>query len=404
MGHALLSPSAAKRWLACPGSVRACEGLPSPDTRYSAEGTFLHAIAAKVLTDDLDSAASLVGTEGTEAGFTFTLDDVAAAQVDAYVAAVRGVVMLGGELRVEQRVALSDQCYGTADAIVWVTRDGDSFAELHVFDLKMGAGQFVVVEGNEQMLTYAAGELARLGRSGPGGPQRIVLHIVQPRCLDGEGRAHRRWETDAGTVFEHSRRIANVELNTIYATEPDATRVAGDHCRFCPAKDGCPALASAAMEAARELFPDTSDALQAVPVAPPALADLSNERLAAVLRAADAAEQWIASIRGEAFARAMRGQPLPGLKLVRGLGNRRWRNDADTARAMAEHGVEPWAPRVLASPAQIEKRHPEMRSLVAKLTERPFTKPKLVSESNNLPAYVPDPTADFEALPAADDS
>ena len=44
--HAKLSPSAASRWLNCPGSVALCATLPTPpSTYYADEGTAAHALA-----------------------------------------------------------------------------------------------------------------------------------------------------------------------------------------------------------------------------------------------------------------------------------------------------------------------------------------------------------------------
>ena len=46
-GHALLSPSSAHRWLACPASIRLSAQLPEPPTTPAAqEGAIAHEIAA----------------------------------------------------------------------------------------------------------------------------------------------------------------------------------------------------------------------------------------------------------------------------------------------------------------------------------------------------------------------
>ena len=42
--HALLGASSAARWLACPASARATEGLPDDETQYTAEGTRAHEV------------------------------------------------------------------------------------------------------------------------------------------------------------------------------------------------------------------------------------------------------------------------------------------------------------------------------------------------------------------------
>ena len=52
-GHALLAPSAAHRWLSCPGSVPF--GLQFPDGEssfFAEEGTLAHAAAECILRDD----------------------------------------------------------------------------------------------------------------------------------------------------------------------------------------------------------------------------------------------------------------------------------------------------------------------------------------------------------------
>ena len=42
--HALLGPSSAARWLACPPSARLEAAVPNEGTKYTREGTLAHAI------------------------------------------------------------------------------------------------------------------------------------------------------------------------------------------------------------------------------------------------------------------------------------------------------------------------------------------------------------------------
>ena len=42
--HALLSASAAERWMNCPGSVAATKDLPSSTSVYAEEGTLAHSL------------------------------------------------------------------------------------------------------------------------------------------------------------------------------------------------------------------------------------------------------------------------------------------------------------------------------------------------------------------------
>ena len=53
--HAPLPPSAAERWMICPGSVAASQAVPiEPESPYATEGTEAHRIFAACLERDLD--------------------------------------------------------------------------------------------------------------------------------------------------------------------------------------------------------------------------------------------------------------------------------------------------------------------------------------------------------------
>jgi hypothetical protein len=47
--HSPYGPSSAARWIACPGSVQAQEGIPDTESPYAAEGHAAHALAEKAL-------------------------------------------------------------------------------------------------------------------------------------------------------------------------------------------------------------------------------------------------------------------------------------------------------------------------------------------------------------------
>lgn len=48
--HSKVGASSAKRWMACPGSVRLSEGIESKSSKFSIEGTQAHALAEQWLT------------------------------------------------------------------------------------------------------------------------------------------------------------------------------------------------------------------------------------------------------------------------------------------------------------------------------------------------------------------
>ena len=53
--HALLSPSSAHRWLACPASVAASAGLQDTPSEHAVVGTVAHDIAACALETGTDA-------------------------------------------------------------------------------------------------------------------------------------------------------------------------------------------------------------------------------------------------------------------------------------------------------------------------------------------------------------
>lgn len=55
-------PSAAHRWMVCPGSERLSEGMPDTPSKYALEGTAMHALAEMCLLSGL-SPMDFVGQE-----------------------------------------------------------------------------------------------------------------------------------------------------------------------------------------------------------------------------------------------------------------------------------------------------------------------------------------------------
>ena len=159
MSHAKLSPSAAERWMTCPGSVVLSDGMPQKTSVFAEEGTQAHAVAEAWLRGkDSDSDRDMVE------------------HVRVYVDHVTG---LGGKLHIEQRVKVNDEVYGTADAVVWQ----DDAKHLHIVDLKYGAGVAVEVHGNLQLKIYALATLLTFGYPAT----QVTATIVQPRCPHGDG-------------------------------------------------------------------------------------------------------------------------------------------------------------------------------------------------------------------------
>ena len=140
MSHALLSPSASKRWIECPPSARLTEFLAETSSVYATEGTIAHRVAEGKLNKSL--------------GYTDRLPDCEDAEMDEYTddyvsfVTEQAAALENPTVYVEQRVDCSKyipECYGTCDALI--VSDG----VIHIIDLKSGRGIKVDAEENDQL-------------------------------------------------------------------------------------------------------------------------------------------------------------------------------------------------------------------------------------------------------------
>lgn len=371
MSHAKLAPSSAHRWMACPGSVALCEGLPDQTSEYAAEGTVAHEVAARCLESGGDAAEYL---DSVLDGHRVT-DEMAQA-VQYYVDAVRGQILMeaDAELLVEQKVTVTSTLYGTADALLFGART------LHVFDLKFGSGVFVDVEDNLQLQIYAIGALLTHAAKCINITQ-VALHIVQPRYYGGAAP----WRTKVYQREDLEALHGQLLVAAKAIEADDAPLQSGDHCRWCKAKTICPRLRADAVEAAQHVFAPPAEAVE-----PPRAELLAPADLARLLPLFDRVEEWMSAVRKEAFERAQRGQPIDGYKLVQKIGLRRWTDEQAARELLEANGVEPYGEPSLISPAQAEKalakQNKKLRELVEPLTFKPATGTLLVPDSDKRPA------------------
>lgn len=162
MAHAKLSPSAAERWMTCPGSIVLSDGMPQRTSAFAEEGTLAHEIAEKILNG--------WEPEGVDAEML--------ENVRVYTDYVQ-TLAVENTLHVETRVKCFPDLWGTADAVVWMPRR----FELHVIDLKYGAGVPVEVANNLQLKIYALASMKTFGMAA----QTVTTTIVQPRCPHPDG-------------------------------------------------------------------------------------------------------------------------------------------------------------------------------------------------------------------------
>lgn len=403
--HALLSASAAERWMACPGSLALSRGLPDSSSRYAAEGTVMHEVASWALVAEHDAAA-YIGRVVEVDGEAYEFDADMAAIVQVYLDTVREYRGSNGTMFVEQRVDYSDtlgvpDSFGTADCLLVV---GNT---LIVIDLKTGHNP-VEAENNKQMQLYALGALPLVEMVVD--IERVVLVISQPKVR----KAPSEWDlsvAELGVFADEAAAVAKVahELATTDDCNLDGhLNPTADGCRYCKAKATCPALRAAVADTigTSAASPEEFGVLEVEPSAAAAGGD--EVWLAAALSKVDMIEDWCAAVRKEAERRLHAGECVPGFKLVEGRrGQRKWTDEAEviaTLKGFRLKQDEMFEMSVI-SPAKAEKllkETPKRWTKVQTLITQAEGKPTVAPESDKRPALVVTPVADDFTEVAAD--
>jgi CRISPR/Cas system-associated exonuclease Cas4 (RecB family) len=355
--HARLSPSAAHRWLRCPGSAALEATLPDSSSEYAEEGTKAHGVAAQVL-------------NGTDWLQITGVDQEMIENVGRYTDYIR---TLAGDLPlvIEQRVDFSDaigvpDSFGTADCIIL----GPDY--IHVIDLKYGKGVRVDAEHNEQLMLYALGALNDYGMLC--NYKTVRLSIVMPR-LDHISE----WEITLDELEAFRTEVVDIAASIM---EGDDSLIPSEKsCRFCKAKAICPALA----EHVGELVSDSFDRIED---APAALSQAAEPALAHYLDNVDLVEAWCKAVREESYRRLAEGQEIPGYKLVAGKkGARKWADDEEVEKTLKSMRlrddqmydfklISPTTAEKLAKKGDIgPKQWPKLKELITQPDGKPHVAP-----------------------------
>lgn len=375
--HALLGPSSAARWLACPSSARLEAAVPNEGTRYTREGTLAHAICELKLQSHFT-----VMTKRTYSTRLNKLkkDELYAPEMeqhtDAYAEYIKEQSLSFASkplVMIEDKV---DFCrwvpegFGTADCVML---HGDT---LIVVDFKYGKGHAVSAVDNPQMKLYALGAYEKYRMLYY--PTRIKMAIVQPRISD----APEEWETTLPELLKWAEETVKPAAALAFAGEGE--QHGGDHCRFCRVKGQCRAYAAPYISAAED-FSKLDKPKE------PAL--LTNEEIGNALTLAKPLAAWLSAVEDYALEAVLSGRMIPGWKAVEGRSVRRF-TDTDAAfRALQANGVqeEMLYERKPLTLAQVEKLvgKNDFLRVAGAFVEKPQGKPTLAAESDPRPAYSP---------------
>jgi hypothetical protein len=395
--HARLSPSAASRWMACPGSIAMSQGIPDTSSPYADEGTAAHTLADHCLQNskqpedfvgwfvNLGESKPLSKKSLGERSWEITEEMVDA--VSVYVDHCNALMNDGCECEIEAFVSLTHLGVdgldgGTGDFLAY--HPGDKV--LNVVDYKHGRGVAVNPDENPQLLSYATGAVNRYHNQGI---SKLRLTVVQPRAAGGGVKT---WEANVADLLDFCEDMIEAAERTIEAsrkfdvatgvdcTTPWARQYlnAGDHCKFCKAAATCPARRDLAMAGAMAEF----DAVGEITL--PVVHEMTPDQFAKVLKEAEQISGWCARVIEYAHAEATRGRVPTGYKLVAKRATRKWKDEAEAQARMELLGIEPFQAPKLKSPAGAERDFPGKNK-----TERANAMAALVSKESSGTALAP---------------
>lgn len=276
-------PSAAERWVNCPGSSVAVQLYPNDESDASTKGDYAHdQLETSILfgimepiTEDEDVTENLAG-------------------VMEWVAQQRALLGPDCKVYAEQSYDIPETGeFGTADITLV------SPTTLHVGDYKNG---YVLVDvlRNMQMLCYLLGAIAKYGERA-----KYYITVLQPNASHIDG-PYRTYEVTNDDITWFRGAIADARANP-------SKFVAGKHCKksYCPHRGNCAAfLAYAQTEAADAWFPADVNAM-------------TDEQLAKALDHAEVLHGLRDELRKAAMMRIMQmDRNIAGYKCVKGRRDR----------------------------------------------------------------------------------
>ncbi|MEG0778491.1 MAG: DUF2800 domain-containing protein [Oscillospiraceae bacterium] len=371
--HAVLSASAAERWLHCTAAPLIEAGMPDAGSSYAAEGTLAHSVAELKARKKF----TIMGVRAYNAALKkLKADELWQAEMDVhtdtYLSRLTERAMCYAELphvALEVRVDYSEYAengFGTADCVML---GGDT---LSVIDFKYGQSPNgrVSAENNSQMMLYALGALNNYKMFYGDTIKHVHLEIIQPR-LDNISE----WELSREELENWGN--DTVKPAAAEAMSGEGKFCEGSWCHFCRAKAKC------------RLRAETNTALEDFKFA--VSPTLSNTEIGEILIRAQRLKAWVSDLEDYALAACLKGEVVPGWKLVEGRSLRQF-NDTETALSAIISAGTPkemlydYKPKTL---AQIEKLMgvKPFCEVAGEYVIKPPGKPTLVPETDRREAY-----------------
>src|SRR5271166_3730863 len=399
--HSLFSPSAAHRWMACPGSMAFPENREQGESSvYADDGSATHAFAAAALDGEHFPIGHITKINGKE----YTLDEERAQRIQGYCDDVRRRAT-GGHLFVESKVDLSNYLgagqSGTADVAIALPVQRLGIIE----DLKDGSGEKVyasycvkpatadtaeIREPNPQLALYALGMLPNFELFGE--IDNVLLVIYQPKLNHIDEFLINKFDLQ---MFGDVAAAAVLEAKYVMAEKGTVVldpylNPGTKQCRWCRAKTKCPKLKKFVEDETKMDFETMEQ-----PVVPMHYLDLGKAYISVPL-----IEQWCNEVKAEMQKRVAAGEKISGpdgqpYKFVEGKeGARKWTDKLAAEDALlGQLGPKAYTePTLITAPAAaklLDKKATKAMwtDVFEPLISRPRGKPILTFGSDTRPTF-----------------
>lgn len=386
--HALLSPSAASRWLNCTPAPRLEAELPETTSEYAAEGTLAHSVcellARKKFTIVKPSAHNTALKKlKKDALWNDEMLTTAATYVEHLLERYMSFPSKP-YIVFEVKVDITDyvpEAFGTCDCVMI---GGE---ELIITDYKHGKGVPVSPENNPQMMLYALGALKLYRPIYGDAIKKVSMYIDQPRLNSYGG-----YSMTVDELLAWGDNTAKPKAALAFAGLGNYNP--GDHCRFCRAKAQC--RARAGIHTALEDFKDAQlpNAGQEG-AAPRDLSKplLTDAEIGDLLARGKSLVDWYNSLEEYALTTLLNGGAIPGYKAVEGTSKTTFAPDYDTAAAvLIEAGYDratlyKETPETLTALDKLVGGRAKLKELLGEHLYKPAGKPTLAPESDKRPPY-----------------
>jgi hypothetical protein len=350
--------------MSCPPSAQLEQQFPNETSIYAEEGTAAHDLAEH----KLKKALKMRSKKPTSPYHSDEMDEMTDLYVEYCLQLIEKSKERCGDLQIliEQKLDFSDyvpEGFGTGDLVV--VGNGT----LHIVDLKYGRGIIVSAEQNPQMMLYALGALSLFDMLYT--IDKISMAIVQPRADNFS-----TWEITVEELLKWSDE--ELKPKAILASTGGGEFCAGDHCRFCRAKNQCRARAVKNLELLKYEFQD------------PSL--LTDIEIAEIIGLADELAKWAGDIYTYATALAINeGRQWDGFKLVEGRTRRTYTDETKVAEVAKDAGYTDIFKQSLITITEMEKlmSKKKFNELLGSLVAKPKGKLTLVSETDKRQAVDP---------------